>query len=315
VADGTEPRAALAPGAAVTFIGLGRMGLPMAGRLATAGYKVTGYDAAAAAREALTASAPSARVAATAAEATAGAEVVILMLPDSSVVSSVLEAGGVLAALPAGVVLIDMGSSEPAETQRLTRLAGDRGVDIVDAPVSGGVSGAAKGSLTIMAGGAQAAVEIVRPMLDVLGSRVLHVGPAGAGHAVKALNNLLSATHLLVTSEAMLVAGKFGLDVATVLDAINTSSGRSGSTENKWPNFILPQTYDSGFALRLMVKDMKIALSLIRETGGVAPLSAAALESWDAATAHLDAAADHTEIVRWLEQGAPEPLPPTDKEG
>lgn len=295
----------LAPTALVAFIGLGRMGLPMASLLAEAGYKVTGYDVTQAGREALAARAPAARVAATAADAVAGADAVILMLPDSSVVSSVLEAGGVLGALPAGAVLIDMGSSEPTETQRLAQLARRRGVDIVDAPVSGGVSAAAKGSLTIMVGGAQAAVEAVRPVLDILGARVLHVGPAGAGHAVKALNNLLSATHLLVTSEAMLVAGKFGLDVATVLDAINTSSGRSGSTESKWPAFILPETFNSGFDLRLMVKDMRIALGLIGATDGVAPLSAAALALWDAAGTHLGAAADHTEIVRWLEAGAP----------
>lgn len=294
----------LAPGAAVAFIGLGRMGQPMAALLAAAGYTVTGYDTAGASRQAFTAAISAGRLASSAAEAVTGADTVILMLPDSAAVSSVLEAGGVLDTLRAGALLIDMGSSHPAETRRLAELAAGQGVVMIDAPVSGGVPSAVRGTLTIMAGGPEDGVEAVQPLLSVLGSRVLRVGPAGAGHAVKALNNLLSAAHLLVTSEAMLVAREFGLDVAIVLDAINTSSGRSGSTENKWPNFILPATYNSGFGMRLMVKDVRIALGLARVTHGVTPLSAATLELWETASAHMDETADHTEIARWLEAGA-----------
>ena len=130
----------------------------------------------------------------------------------------------------------------------------------------------------------------------------MHVGDVGAGHAVKALNNLLSATHLLVTSEAMAAAAAFGLDVPVVLDAINTSSGRSGSTENKWPNFIVPGTFDSGFALRLMLKDMRIALGLAESAGTESRLSAAAVELWAQAADDLPADADHTEIARWLDR-------------
>jgi 3-hydroxyisobutyrate dehydrogenase len=130
----------------------------------------------------------------------------------------------------------------------------------------------------------------------------------GAGDAVKALNNLMSATHLLVTSEAMEAARRFGLDAATVLDVVNTSSGRSGSTQNKWPNFILPETYDSGFGLRLMLKDMRIALSLAESLGAPRELSRRAVDLWDEAAQALDPAADHTEVARWLR--TPDPSTP-----
>jgi 3-hydroxyisobutyrate dehydrogenase len=135
----------------------------------------------------------------------------------------------------------------------------------------------------------------------VLGARIVAVGDVGAGHAVKALNNLLSATHLLVTSEAMSAAAEFGLDVPTVLDAINTSTGRSWSTQTKWPDYVVPRTFDSGFSLRLLLKDMRIALGLAETMGTPASLAAAATELWALAADELPADADHTEIARWLD--------------
>ena len=235
------------PGATVGFVGLGQMGGPMATRLAEAGYRVQGYDVSEQAVNSWAERAEGARPAASLGAAAAGAAAVILMLPDSAVVRSVLD-GLVLAP---GTAVVDMSSSEPLVTRELAAEIARGGATLVDAPVSGGVAGAVSGRLTIMAGGAPADIERVRPLLDVLGARIVRVGDVGAGHAVKALNNLLSATHLLVTSEAMTAAAGFGLDVPTVLAAINTSSGRSGSTENKWPNFIVPRTFDSGFSLRL----------------------------------------------------------------
>ena len=151
-----------------------------------------------------------------------------------------------------------------------------------------------------MAGGATDDVARVRPLLEVLGSRVIRVGDVGAGHAVKALNNLLSATHLLVTCEAMSAAAAFGLDVPAVLDVINTSSGRSGSTENKWPNYIVPGTYNSGFTMELMVKDMLIALGIAETAGTQSRLSAFAVGLWAEAAAAIGGDADHTQIARWL---------------
>ncbi|WP_396446118.1 NAD(P)-dependent oxidoreductase [Actinomadura sp.] len=289
----------LAPGAAVGFVGLGNMGSPMAGRLARAGYAVRGFDADPAAR-ARFAETAAASVTGTAAEAADGAEAVVMMLPDSAIVHSVAVGDGLLARMAEGAVLIDMGSSDPVRTRELASAAADRGVPLVDAPVSGGVTGARQGTLTIMAGGSPEAVAGVRGLLEAFG-RVLHVGPVGAGHALKALNNLLSATHLLVSSEAILAGREFGLDPEVMLDAINGSSGRSGSTETKWPRFILNGGFDSGFALRLMLKDMRIAVGLAEAAGRPSRLGEAATGLWARAAELLPEDADHTEIVRWLE--------------
>jgi 3-hydroxyisobutyrate dehydrogenase len=153
-----------------------------------------------------------------------------------------------------------------------------------------------------MVGGPDDAFEQVRPMLNALGSRVVHAGSVGAGHAVKALNNLMSASHLLASSEAMLAGIAFGLDPAIILDVVNGSSGRSGSTQLKWPDYILTGTYASGFSMQLMVKDMRIALDLARQTGTPARSAELAVELWSDALGALPPGADHTEIARWLEQ-------------
>jgi 3-hydroxyisobutyrate dehydrogenase len=285
----------LGPGAVIGFVGLGNMGFPMAERLAEAGYTVRGYDADPAVRQKFAVAVASAEAAADSAAA------VILMLPNSAVVRSVLLDDGLLAHLAPGAVLIDMSSSEPVQTRELATTAGEHGVPMVDAPVSGGVRGAVAGSLMIMAGGAPEPVAAVRGMLEVLGKKVLHVGPVGAGHALKALNNLLSATHLLVSSEAMLVGKEFGLDQEVMLEAINGSSGSSASTVNKWPRFMLGRGFDSGFGLRLMLKDMRIAVGLAQATGWPSRLGEAAVDLWAEAAERLPADADHTEILRWLE--------------
>jgi 3-hydroxyisobutyrate dehydrogenase len=286
---------ALGPGAVIGFVGLGNMGFPMAERLVEAGYTVRGYDADPAVRRKFAGAVASAEAVADSAAA------VILMLPDSAVVRSVLLDDGLLSHMAPGAVLIDMSSSEPMRTRELAAAAGEHGVPMVDAPVSGGVRGAVAGSLMIMAGGAPEPVAAVRGVLEVLGKKVLHVGPAGAGHALKALNNLLSATHLLVSSEAMLVGKEFGLDQVVMLEAINGSSGSSASTVNKWPRFMLGRGFDSGFGLRLMLKDMRIAVGLARATDRPSRLGEAAVGLWAEAADRLPADADHTEILRWLE--------------
>ena len=297
----------IAAGAEIGFIGLGKMGHPMSRRLVEAGYVVRGYDASEDGLKAWAATAGSgagdgapgggAIAASGVAAAAEGVPAVILMLPDSSVVTSVL--ADVWPALSRGAVVVDMSSSVPQSTRSLAARARELGIAFVDAPVSGGVRGAEHGRLTIMAGGSSGDVDRVRPLLDVLGTRVAHVGDVGAGHAVKALNNLLSATHLLATSEAMAAAAAFGLDIPKVLEVINTSSGRSGSSENKWPNFILPETFDSGFTMRLMVKDMRIALGLAESAGTESVLSATAVDLWTEAAEALPDDPDHTEIARW----------------
>jgi 3-hydroxyisobutyrate dehydrogenase len=278
---------------AIGFVGLGNMGAPMARRLVEAGHTVLGFDTDPAARDRF-AGTPVSTV-----DQVADADAVLLMLPSSDVVEHVLYSDGLLDAVGDGTVLVDLGSSRPHSTRAIAGRAAARGVPMVDAPVSGGVGGAEAGTLTVMAGGAAKDVDRVRPVLERFGT-VRHVGPVGAGHALKALNNLMSATHLLVSSEALLAGQEFGLDPAVMLDVVNGSSGRSGSTEAKWPKFVLPGTFDSGFGLRLMLKDMRIAVELARETGAPSLLGESAVELWAKAAEELPSDADHTEIVRWL---------------
>jgi 3-hydroxyisobutyrate dehydrogenase len=282
---------------AVAFVGLGNMGSRMARRLAEAGYAVRGFDLAPAARSALEQRGGTA--AASAAEAVANADVTVLMLPDSNVVEKVVTEPAVLDALAPGTTVVDMSSSEPERTRALAQVLAQRGVTLVDAPVSGGVQRAESGELAIMVGGEQRDIARVQQVLSALG-RTYHAGPVGAGHAVKALNNLMSATHLLVTSEAILAGQQFGLDTDVMLAIFNASSGRSGSTENKWPRFIAPETFDSGFGLRLMLKDMRIAVRLAEQMGSPSALGASAVGLWSLAADELPPDADHTEIARWL---------------
>jgi 3-hydroxyisobutyrate dehydrogenase len=272
----------------------------MSARLVAAGHTVIGYDVSEQARQGLAAAGGHDQR--SLGDVAKGARLVILMLPNSDVVASVLEDATLLERLEPGAIVVDMSSSEPLRTRALAESLGKRAVRMLDAPVSGGVSGAEAGKLTIMVGGDASDMAEAKPYLAELG-RVVHVGPIGAGHAVKALNNLLSATHLWVTSEAMLVGERFGIDPEVMLSVFNSSSGRSGSTENKWPNFIIPGTFDSGFGLRLMLKDMNIAIQLAKQVGAPDALGSCALDLWDRASQSLPATADHTEIARWLADG------------
>jgi 3-hydroxyisobutyrate dehydrogenase len=287
--------------AVIAFVGLGHMGVPMVARLVAAGHRVRGFDLSSDARD------RGASVGATAADdpaiAVADADVVILMLPDSDAVHDVLGDTSVIEAVRPGATIVDMGSSRPERTREEGRRLADRGISYVDAPVSGGVTGAERGTLAIMVGGSPEDVDRVAPVLSAMG-RVIRAGPLGAGHAVKALNNLLSATHLWITSEAMVAGRRFGLDPETMLQVFNGSSGRSGSTENKWPNFILPGTYDSGFGLRLMLKDIRIAVELAAATGTPSSLAEATVEVWERAADDLPSGADHTEVARWIADAA-----------
>ena len=281
----------------IGFIGLGRMGLPMATRLSAAGFRVRGFDISDQARAAF-----AGHVADTLAAAVADADAVVLMLPDSKVIKKVAHEQGLLRAMRGGALLIDMSSAEPVATTELAEEAGKRNITLVGAPVSGGVTGAANGMLTIMAGGPVSAVDRARTVLDVLGTRVVHVGDSpGAGHALKALNNLIAAIHMLAASEAMLAGQRFGLDPAVMLDVVNTSTGRSFATQRNWPEHVLPGTYDSGFAMQLIVKDALIGLGIERAAGTGAGLAELAVELWRRAANWLPEGADHTEIVRWLE--------------
>lgn len=289
--DATEPNHRR-----ILFVGLGRMGTPMVKRLSNAGFDTRGHDvskdALSAAREHGIAVADSLK------EGLAGADLLILMLPDSDAVEEVFDSAAVQSWLGAGAMVVDMSSCDPLRTVQLASRAAQRGACFVDAPVSGGVVGAQEGRLTIMAGGAGADIDRLIPVLKPLGT-VKRTGSVGSGHAVKALNNLLSAASLLASSEALLVGERFGVAPEVLLDVVNSSSGRSFSTEFKWPNYVLPQTFNSGFSLSLMVKDAQLALDLARNVGLPTPLAEAVVTQWRRAAEVLPKGADHTEISKF----------------
>ena len=296
------------------FIGLGRMGAPMARRHA-AQHPTVVFDVAAEAAAALAAELGVPAVASLA-DLPGDVDTVVLMLPDSRIVESVLEADGLLDRLPAGSLVVDMGSSEPASTRRLAELARGKGIGYVDAPVSGGVAKAVTGELSIMVGGDPADVARARPHLEPLGSAVLEVGPAGAGHAAKALNNLVSATNLAAAAEALTVARTFGIEPAVMVDVLNASTGRSQASEVKYPKHVLTGTWDSGFAMDLMVKDLGIAQALARAQGASTPVTDAAYATAVRAREELGGPGlDHTELARFYEVVNSAPLHPTDPSG
>lgn len=279
----------------VGFVGLGHMGVPMTARLVEAGHEVRGFDVDPAARARAQAAVESLP------EAAAGVDVVVLMLATSAIVRQVVLDEGLLDAVDSGALVVDMGSSDPTQTRELAAEAGRRGVRYLDAPVSGGVVGAEAGTLTIMAGGTEEDLDSCRPIFEAVGAKIVHAGPVGAGHALKALNNLLSATNFLITLEAVTAGARFGLDPKVMVDAINDSTGRSWATEHKVPQFVEPRSFTSGFAMRLMVKDIQTARELARATDSPFVLGDAAVALWEQAADALPDDADHTEIALWLE--------------
>ncbi len=291
----------------IGFIGLGNMGTPMARRLAAAGYRLAVADAAPAAVDRFRAQA-ACEVPATLQEIGATCRVVITMLPDGHVVRKVLMGEtGVVAGLTAsgspGAIVIDMSSASPVGTRALERELAGLGITLLDAPVSGGVSRAVDGKLSIMAGGDAAVVARCRSILESMG-QVFLTGAPGSGHAMKALNNFLSAINLAAAGEAVLAGARFGLDPAKMIEIFNASTGRNTGTDNKYPKFILTGTYDSGFALGLMAKDLRLALELARDTGASADLLQTCVNLWSQAEGQLGGRADNTEVVRYLQSRA-----------
>ncbi|GAA4013652.1 hypothetical protein GCM10022384_67440 [Streptomyces marokkonensis] len=286
----------------VAFAGLGSMGSGMCRRLADRGFDVAAFDVDS---RALQEVARHPGVTAVAAASELDAPYVVTMLPDGSAVR--LLADELLPHLKPGALLIDTGSSAPDGTIELGRIAAGYGVAVVDAPVSGSPAAARAGELTLMAAGDADAVAGAETVLGSLG-RVHRVGPAGAGHALKALNNLLSAVNLAAVAEVMLAGRAFGLEAATMLDVINTSTGRNHASETKLVDHVLPGTFDSGFALRLMLKDIRIATDLLATTRGPAAFGTACRELWERAEKGLPATADNVEVVRWLETAAGQEL-------
>ncbi|HSB78127.1 MAG TPA: NAD(P)-dependent oxidoreductase [Candidatus Methylomirabilis sp.] len=291
----------LEPPATVAFIGLGKMGAPMAGHLVAGGWKVRGYDLSATALDAFATANPKAVRTASAAEAAARADVAITMLPDGNAVRQTVLADGLARALGPGGLVIDMSSSSPVDTRRLGEELAARGIGLVDAPVSGGVKRAVAAKLAIMAGGDATLVERCRPLLGAMGTTIFATGPLGSGHAMKALNNFVSAAGLVALCEALIIGRRFGLDRSLIVDILNASTGRNNSTEVKAKQFILSGAFNSGFSLGLMAKDLRTAAELAEHLGVTAPVSRATRDLWAQAQGSLGPDADHTEIFRFVE--------------
>ena len=283
----------------VGFVGIGNMGWPMATNLLKAGFDVAACDAVPA-RAAQFASEVGGHAAANAAEEARGADCVVTMLPTSA---QVAEAAATMAdALPPGALLIDMTSGQPGRTREIAAALAAKGVGMVDCPVSGGVPRAKTGELAIMAGGEDAALDRAEPVLRAMGTSVHRCGGVGAGQAMKALNNLVSAGGFLIAVEALLMGQRFGLDAGLMVDVLNASTGMNNSTQKKMRQFVLSRRFDAGFGLDLMVKDLSIALEVGRDTATPAPFAALCREMWASAAAMLGPGQDHTAMAQLSER-------------
>jgi 3-hydroxyisobutyrate dehydrogenase len=247
----------------VGFVGLGNMGGRMTRRLVDAGHRVLGFDPAEGAAQRC-----GAQPCASVAEVVGAADTVLLSLPDSHVVESVvLGEGGVLEGVRAGQVVVDLSTAAPASTQRLHERLVERGAQFLDAGISGGAAGAEKGTLTLMVGGSAEALERVRPVLECFSAKVFHMGGAGAGHATKVLNNFLNAVNLSATSEVMVAARKAGLDPAQVLEVVNSSSGANWASQHRFPSIVRGDYLEGGLSSRLMMKDVLLYVEYLLEVG------------------------------------------------
>jgi 3-hydroxyisobutyrate dehydrogenase len=275
----------------VAFIGLGRMGRPMAANLERAGFPVQSFDLNGSGNR------RSPR------EAAAGADLLITLLPDGQAVRK-----AVLAARPGlapGSIVVDMSSSDPADSTKLQKELAKKNIFMLDAPVSGAKAKAEDSTLAIMVGGDTAVLERARPVLSRLGTRIFHTGPLGSGHATKALNNYLGAAGTIAGFEALLVGERFGLDPKVLIDVINASTGKNSTTERKIPRQVFTGAFASGFQLALMAKDVGIAAEIARRVGIEAPYLRKTLSMWRDALRRLPAGADHTEMYRYLKSLKP----------
>jgi 3-hydroxyisobutyrate dehydrogenase-like beta-hydroxyacid dehydrogenase len=286
----------------IGFIGLGKMGLPMSKNLVSSDVQVFGTDV----NE--SALAEFQRHGGKTGELESwihNVQAIILMLPSSTVVNKVID-DIINLYDPTSrnhsepLLIIDMSSSYPTETRNNEARLQQNNIQLVDAPVSGGVKKAVSASLTIMFGGTEDQFENCKRLLRFIGTDLHYVGPIGSGHLIKAINNYLSATHLLASSEAIQLLESFNVNPETAINVINHSSGRNGSTEYKFPSFILNEAYNSGFSLDLMKKDITMASQLFEEANAGTVLPKLVVEKFKEASNELQQGADHTEIYRYV---------------
>jgi len=248
----------------IGFIGIGNMGMPMAQNLLKAEYPLVVYARKEKVMEEI--ANLGAEKAYSPKEVGIRSSVVITCLPASPDVESVvLGPDGIIEGAKPGSIVIDMSSSYPTSTRMIWEKLADKDIRMLDAPVSGGTKGAREKTLAIMVGGAEKDYNECHPIFEAIGKNIYYLGDIGAGHTVKALNNLLIAGTLVMTSEALIVATKLGLSPEKVVDIINNSSGRSWSSQFKFPNYILNNAFNSGFSIRLLNKDVDMAVRMGRE--------------------------------------------------
>jgi 3-hydroxyisobutyrate dehydrogenase len=287
----------------IGFVGIGNMGWPMAANLVKAGYDVAVCDAVPG-RSAQFAEQVGGRAVADAAAAAAGAQAVVTILPTSKQVAEVV--AGMQSALAPGTLVIDMTSGQPAKTREIAATLAEAGVNMIDAPVSGGVPRAKTGDLAIMVGGEDALLDAAEPVLKAMGTSIHRCGGIGAGQAMKALNNLVSAGGFLMGIEALLIGQRFGLEAGKMVDVLNASSGMTNSSQKKFKQYVLSRRFDDGFGLELMVKDLSIALEVGRETNTPTPFSALCREMWASALTALGPGHNHTASAQLSEKLAGE---------
>lgn len=285
----------------IAFLGLGDIGVLIASHLTREPFDLvvwnrTGSKASDFARE------HSVRLSQTPGDAVTGADVIITCLPSSVEVEAVLHGeNGMLESLRKGAVLIDCTSGDPPTSRSIAAELGGRGVDFIDAPVSGGTTAAKAGTLTVMWGGDETVFERVRPVIEAFGKKIVHAGPVGAGDALKAVNNALLAVHILSAAEGLAILVKAGVNPATALDVINASSGRSNSSENLIPQRVLTRAFPRTFRLALLEKDIGIAAVLAEDLGVLTPLISLTADRFHEAREKLGEEADHVEAVKMVE--------------
>jgi 3-hydroxyisobutyrate dehydrogenase len=292
----------------VGFIGIGAMGWPMAANILKGGHRLTIYDANPD-QMAKFVDEVGGHAAQSLAEV-ARNEVVITMLPTSKVVRQALtqdQDGAFLTGIEPGLVVVDMSSSEPADTVALGPILVEKGATLIDAPVSGAVPRAITGTLAIMIGGeSDDAIMTATPVLLAMGEKLFRTGPLGSGHAMKALNNYVAAAGMAAACEAILIGKRFGLEPETMVDIMNVSTGRNFATEVVIKDQVLSEKFAGSFALGLMAKDVKIAADLGRQVGLDAPVSRLVSDRFAMARDKVGATRDNSAaILAWDEDLEP----------
>ena len=279
----------------IGLIGCGAMGGGMFSRLSETGHAVLCYDALPEARTRVQAA--GADVCDSLSDIAQACDLIILSLPRAQIVETVMQELG--PHLRAGTIVLDTSTSEPATTIQLAELATAAGYDFLDAPVSGGPAGAKGGTMTMVMGGSEAAIARVRPVIEDLTAKIVHVGPAGSGHAAKIANNLLCAANLVLVSEMAQLAKSIGIPLDSLLEGVNAGSGRSGVSEVNFPKWIMNAGYDSGFTMGLMRKDVGLAIKLAENADLNLPATRAIAAIWEDSRSTLDDSADFNEIYKY----------------